>query len=255
MLGFIYSIASYLGFLAVFAYFACFTAGAFVPKTVDVGPRAELGTAIAIDLALVLFFGLQHSLMARSGFKRRLTRVLPASLERSTYVLASSVALGSLLWLWRPLPGVLFHVENSALATSIWVLCALGWAGVPLVSFFIDHFDLFGVKRAFAAFRRRSFASKGFVTPLLYRYVRHPMMTSLLVGLWATPHLTLGHAVLAAGMSAYVVIGVHYEERSLAAELGSDYVRYQATTPKFLPLGAPSARGGTPGSAPLSGVG
>jgi protein-S-isoprenylcysteine O-methyltransferase Ste14 len=255
MLGFVYSLASYLGFLAVFVYFACFTAGAVVPQTVDTGSPGSVGAALAIDLALIVAFGLQHSVMARKGFKRWLTRLVPESLERSTYVLFTSLVLALLIGLWRPLPFVLFHVAQPELAATLWILGALGWLGVPFTSFLIDHFDLFGVKRAFNGFRRRSLAQKGFVTPLLYKYVRHPMMTSVLVGLWATPHFTLGHLVLAAGMSGYIVVGVHFEERSLIAELGSAYVRYQATTPKFLPFGAPEARDQTPTSAPLSGNG
>ncbi len=238
MLGFIYSVASYLAFLGVFVYFAWFSDGIGVPRTVDNAPAAALTAALAINIGLMLVFGLQHSIMARASAKRALTRVVPARLERATYVLASSVALALLMWQWRGVDGVLWHVQSTALAAPLWALNALGWLGVPLCSFMIDHFDLFGLKQALNGFRKVSFERKGFVTPLLYKYVRHPMMTSLLVGLWVTPYMTVGHLLLTLGMTAYVLIGVHFEERALARELGRAYELYQATTPKFLPVGA-----------------
>jgi methanethiol S-methyltransferase len=238
MIGLIYSLCSYVGFLAVFSYFAWFSDGAFVPKHVDSGAPGSVGLALAVNLGLILLFGLQHSIMAREGFKRAIARVVPRHVERATYVLASSAALGLLMWQWRPLGGELWAVHDTAVVTLLWVVNALGWLGVPVVSLMIDHLDLFGVKPAFNAFRRSSFERKGFVMPLLYKYVRHPMMTSLLVALWVTPHMTFGHLLLSVGMSVYVFVGVHFEERSLARELGLSYVGYQASTPKFLPLGA-----------------
>lgn len=240
MLGFIYSVASYIGFLATFVYLTWFSAGVGVPKTVDSGPASSLGVAIVVDLGLVFLFGLQHSFMARAGFKRALTRVVPVHLERATYVLASWLVLVLLMWQWRALPLPLWQVESPSLAAALWVVNAVGWLGVPATSVMIDHFDLFGLKPAFNGWRRATFQRKGFVTPLLYKYVRHPMMTSVLIGLWVTPHMTLGHLLLALGMSAYVVIGVHFEERSLVRELGQPYVDYQISTPKFLPGRAPT---------------
>ncbi|MDB4971682.1 MAG: putative protein-S-isoprenylcysteine methyltransferase [Myxococcaceae bacterium] len=238
MLGLLYSIASYLVFLATFVYLALFSDGVLVAKSVDTGSASDLTAALSLDLCLLLLFGLQHSIMARASFKRALTRVVPVHLERATFVLASSVVLVLLMLLWRPLPGVLWQVESSVGMTTLWTLNAVGWLGVPFCSFMIDHFDLFGVKQTLQHFRRVSLARKGFVTPLLYRYVRHPMMTFFLLGLWATPRMTAGHLLLSAGLSLYIMIGVHFEERALRQELGADYVRYQATTPKFLPVGA-----------------
>jgi protein-S-isoprenylcysteine O-methyltransferase Ste14 len=235
MLGLIYSLACYVGFLAVFTYFGLFSDGVAVPKTVDSGLPDHLGPALLVDLGLMLAFGLQHSVMARAGFKRALTRLIPVPLERATFVLASSAALALLIWQWRPVPIVLWSVENPVAAACLWVVNALGWLGVPATSFMIDHFDLFGVKPTWNRFRRRSLQRTGFVTPLLYRYVRHPMMTSLLIGFWVTPHMTVGHLLLSLGMSVYILVGVHFEERSLVQELGGAYVRYQTSTPRFLP--------------------
>jgi protein-S-isoprenylcysteine O-methyltransferase Ste14 len=236
MLGLLYSIASYGLFLGSFTYFAVFSDGVIVPKTVDSGTPTGIAVAVAINLALILAFGLQHSIMARAGFKRAFTRMIPPALERATYVLASSLVLILVMWQWRPMETVLWRVDNSAAVVVLWSINAIGWLGVPACSFLIDHFDLFGIKQALRAFRRTTVGKTGFVTPLFYKYLRHPMMTSLMVGLWITPHMTAGHALLAAGMTLYIVIGVRFEERSLAKELGTEYERYQATTPKFLPI-------------------
>jgi protein-S-isoprenylcysteine O-methyltransferase Ste14 len=236
MFGFIFSVVSYLGFLAVFTYFAWFSDGVFVPKHVDNGMLGSPGLAVVINMGLVLLFGLQHSIMARDGFKRWFTRVVPPPLERACYVLASSLALGVLIWLWRPLPAVLWNVASPGPAAALWAVNAVGWLGVPVASLMIDHLDLFGVKQAFHAFRRATFERRGFVTPMLYKYVRHPMMSALLLALWVTPHMTVGHLLLSLGMTCYVLIGVHFEERSLTRDLGRKYARYQAVTPKFLPV-------------------
>jgi protein-S-isoprenylcysteine O-methyltransferase Ste14 len=177
--------------------------------------------------------------MARAGFKRAIVRLVPTHVERATYVLVSSLTLALLMWQWRPIDGALWRVENDSAVIVLWLLNAAGWLSAPLCTFMIDHFDLLGIKQTLHHFRRTSMARKGFVTPLLYKYVRHPMMTSILVGLWVTPFMSAGHLLLSLGMTVYVVIGVHFEERALLRELGVDYQRYRATTPRFLPLGAP----------------
>lgn len=252
MFGFIYSLLSYAGFLAVFTYFALFSAGILVPRHVDIGEPADLGLALAVNLALLLMFGLQHSIMARERFKRAWTRLIPPQLERATYVLASSLALGVIMWQWRPLPARIWSVESTPAAALLWSLNALGWLGGTFSTFLIDHFDLFGIKQAFHAFRRSSYQRRGFVTPVLYKYMRHPLMTGLLIGFWVTPHMSVGHLVLSLGMSAYILIGVHFEERSLVRALGADYARYQASTPKFLPWPRSKRLRGDEAGAPVS---
>jgi len=247
MLGLVYAVASYLGFLATFVYLALFSDGVLVPKSVDSGATAGLVSTVAIDVALLLLFGVQHSVMARAGTKRAIVRFIPAHVERATFVLASSVVLVLLMWLWRPLPGLLWHVESPSWAATLWTLNAVGWLGVPLCSLMIDHFDLFGVKQPIHRLLRVAPPRKGFVTPLLYKYVRHPMMSALLIAFWATPRMSAGHMLLSLGMSLYIVVGVHFEERALQRELGGAYVRYQASTPKFVPLAAP--RGNQTGGA------
>lgn len=243
MLGLVYSAVSYLVFLAVFVYFALFSDGVLVPKSVDSGTTTQLGLALTINVALMLVWGFQHSVMARPRFKAWLTRWVPVHLERTTYVMFSNLALGLLIWQWQPLHLELWHVESRALAAPLWTVNALGWLGVPVSSFMIDHFNLFGLKQAWAGFRRRSLgAQKGFVTPLFYKYVRHPMMTSILVAFWVTPHMTVGHLMLSLGMSVYIMIGVHFEEQALLRELGQAYRLYQTATPQFLPTGGPKPR-------------
>ena len=215
--------------------FGLFTDGVVLPKNVDSGQAAALGSALAIDLALLLLFGLQHSVMARPAFKRWLTRFIPEPLERSTFVFVSALTLGGLMLAWQPLGGSVWRVESRPLAIALWTINALGWVGVPLVSHLIDHFDLFGLKQSFMGWRKQSYTKVGFVLPSLYRYVRHPMMTSFLLAFWVTPSMTVSHFVLALGMTLYIYIGVHFEERSLRRELGEAYGRYQDTTPKFVP--------------------
>jgi len=249
MLGLIYSLVSYAGFLGVFSYFALFCDGILVPRHVDTGEPSGLALALAVNLALLLVFGLQHSIMAREGFKRAWTRLIPQHLERATYVLASSLALALLVWQWRPLPAPVWSVEWGPAVALLWCVNALGWLGGTFSTFLIDHLDLFGVKQAFHAFQRSSYQRQGFVTPLMYKYLRHPLMTGLLVGFWVTPHMSLGHLLLSLGMSAYILIGVHFEERSLVRALGADYIRYQASTPRFLPLPRPKRRADAAGPA------
>ncbi|MDH5674937.1 MAG: NnrU family protein [Myxococcales bacterium] len=235
MFGFIYGILSYLVFLGVYLGLALFSDGLLLPKTVDSGEPGSFGLALAINVGLLLVWGLQHSVMARQSFKDRLTRVLPAHLERSTYMLVSSAALLLLMVAWQPMAGVVWHVESTPLASALWALGALGWVVVPVASLMIDHFDLFGLKQTFMHWRKRSYDAPSFRAPWLYRYMRHPMMCAFFVAFWATPHMSVSHLVLSLGMSLYIYIGVHFEERSLVRQLGQAYVDYQARTPKFLP--------------------
>ncbi len=248
MFGVIFSLVAYVGFLVVYAGFAFFTDGVFLPKTVDTGEPAGVAFALAVNIALMLAWGVQHSVMARQGFKDRLTKLVPKHLERSTYVFVSWVALAGVMLLWQPMAGVVWQVESHTLVVTLWGINALGWVGVPVASFMIDHFDVFGLKQPFMHWRKRSYQKTGFVMPWLYRYIRHPMMAAFFVAFWATPYMTVSHLVLTVGMSVYIYVGVHFEERSLARELGRAYEEYQAETPKFVP-GLGSTHPKTPSTA------
>lgn len=241
---FLYSVLGYGAFLVVFLYLVAFLGNFVVPRTVDVGPSADWAVALATDLLLIALFGVQHSVMARPTFKRWITRAIPAAVERSTFVWASSVVLALLLWQWRPLPATVWRAEGGV-EMLLWGVLALGWATVLLSTFLIDHFDLFGLKQAWLHLRARALTPPRFRTTLLYRVVRHPIMLGFLLAFWATPHMTVGHLVFAVGMTLYILVGVRYEERDLVRYLGQEYIDYRRRTPALLP-GLPGATSDLP---------
>lgn len=240
----LYSVAAYAVFFGVFLYLIAFVANILVPRSIDLGPAASPLAAALGNLALIALFGLQHSVMARPAFKRWVTRAVPPALERSTFVLATSLVLLLLFWLWRPLPATVWRAQGG-LATALLAVSALGWGIVLLSTFLINHFDLFGLRQAWLHFVRRPLTPLPFRTTLLYRLVRHPIMLGFLIAFWFTPHMTVGHLLFAAAMTAYILIGVRHEERDLVQALGPDYVAYRRNTPAFVP-GLPGARDDLP---------
>jgi protein-S-isoprenylcysteine O-methyltransferase Ste14 len=231
-----YGGAAYLGFLGIFAYFVGFLTNGVVPRTVDDAVFANSrAIAIAIDVALVSVFALQHTIMARPAFKERWTRLVPQAIERSTFVWAANLSLALLFWQWRSLPEVMWHVDIEALRAAMWGLFGVGIGIILISSFLIDHFELFGLRQVFEHWRGERGTSAGFRTPLLYRFVRHPMMVGVAIFLWATPTMTLGHLVFAASMTTYLILGVQIEERDLVRLLGDDYVAYQDKVPQLVP--------------------
>ena len=241
---FLYSLGAYGLFLGVFLYLVAFVGNLFVPRSIDVGPAADPLRAFAIDLGLIALFGLQHSVMARPAFKRWVTQWLPAPVERSTFVLAGSLVLALLFWQWRPIPAILWHAEGGV-AWLLWSVFALGWATVLLSTFLINHFDLFGLRQSWMNLRGRPLKPLVFRTTLLYRLVRHPIMLGFLLAFWFTPSMSAGHLLFAIGMTGYILVGVHCEERDLVRSLGQDYVDYRRTTPAFVP-GLPGASADLP---------
>jgi protein-S-isoprenylcysteine O-methyltransferase Ste14 len=236
-----YGLLAYASFHACFLYLILFLNDALVPVTLDSGPPRPLGIALALDAALVGLFALQHTVMARGSFKRTWTRIVPAPIERSSYVFATVAVLAVLMWAWAPIPGALWHVEASAPRVALWVLQGAGWLTLVASTFLMDHWGLFGVRQVLAHHRGVPLPEKEFRTPLLYRFVRHPMMVGLLVAFWATPDMTASRLVFAALFSAYVWVGIRIEERDLVATLGDDYRRYQQRVPRLLP-GVPGLR-------------
>jgi len=229
-----YALVAYVAFLGTFAAFVLAATGllpAIVPA-VDGPPRQGAGPALAIDLVLVLAFGVQHSVMAREGFKRRLTRIVPEHIERSTFVLVSALCTAAIAFWWAPIAGDVWAVHGgTGLAFAVHGFALAGFGLVVVASFAFDHFGLFGLKQG---------GRPAFRTPALYRVVRHPMMLGVLVGVWAAPHMTSGHVVFAASLTAYILVGVHFEERSLLRELGESYARYRTEVPMLLPWPRPS---------------
>jgi protein-S-isoprenylcysteine O-methyltransferase Ste14 len=237
ILSFAYGIASYFYFFAVFLYFIFFVGDLFVPASVSSEPSAESAGSLLWDALLLAFFGATHSLMARPGYKAWLKSFLPEHLERSTYVLASSVVLALVMWLWQPHNVVLWQIDVFAGQIVIYAVFFAGWAAILLATFQTDHFDLFGLRQVYFHFVGRPYAPVPFKTVGFYKYIRHPMMTGIVVAFWATPYMTVGHLLFAAVFTLYVLIGVELEEKGLQQHLGSDYESYRQRTPKYLPFG------------------
>lgn len=236
LFAFLYGVAAYTAGLAALLYLIGFSGNLLVPKSVDIGPDAPWAVALSIDVVLVVLFGVQHSVMARRDFKRWWTRVVPAAVERSTYLLATCVVLALLFWLWVPVATpVVWRVEGTAGVTLLWSLFGLGWLLVLVSTFLINHFELFGLQQVFARLKGRAVPATSFETPLLYRYVRHPLYAGLLLSLWAIPVMTAGRLLFAIALSAYILIGIGFEERDLVQQFGERYRRYRAEVGMLLP--------------------
>lgn len=233
---FLYGLAAYGACLAALLYLIGFSGDVLVPRSVDSGRVAPLAEALWIDALLLSLFAVQHSVMARSGFKRWWTRIVPQALERSTYVLAASLALALFFWQWRPIASpIVWRIGDAAVAQLLWAIFWLGWGLVLLSTFLINHFELFGLHQVFARLTGRRMPAPEFKTPLLYRYVRHPLYLGILLTLWSVPFMTAGHLLFSAGMSGYILIGIWFEERDLIAQFGERYRRYAADVGMLLP--------------------
>jgi protein-S-isoprenylcysteine O-methyltransferase Ste14 len=233
---FLYSVGAYLLSLAAFTYLMLFISPwDILPSHVDRVTQPSLVMALLVDLLLVALFGLQHSIMARSHFKNWLTRFVPQAAERSSYVLMSGLGIALLVIFWQTPPGMVWQVQQPWLWVLLSTLFVIGWSIAVLASFIINHFELFGLQQAWRSMRGRAQASNVFTERSLYRIVRHPIQAGTLIGLWATPVMSLSHVILAAAMSAYIFIGLYYEEKDLADNLGADYRDYQQRIPKLFP--------------------
>lgn len=224
----LYGLVAYLIFFATFLYLIAFTGNLpFAPTTVDTGPLTGAGAALIVDLILIALFGIQHSVMARQGFKRGWTRIVPEPVERSTYLVFTCLVLIAMFVFWRPIPAAVWTVTNPIGAGLLWAVFALGWAIVLVSTLLLNHFELFGLKQVWQYWRGQGAAAPQFRTPLFYRLVRHPLYSGFFLAFWATPAMTAGHIVLALGMSAYMLIAIRYEERDLTALFGVEYDSYR----------------------------
>jgi protein-S-isoprenylcysteine O-methyltransferase Ste14 len=233
MVAILYGVFAYLTFLGTFLYAMGFVANVGVPKSIDSGPVGPVALAFLIDLALLTGFAIQHSIMARQGFKRWVTSVIPRETERSTYVLASCACLILLFWQWRPLPSVLWDVPDPQYRMFVHGVSAVGWLMVLSSSFLINHFDLFGLRQVWL---KGSYEPVPFAAPFLYRVVRHPLMLGFLIAFWAAPTMTVGHLVFSAACTGYICVGVLLEERDLMTFHGERYRLYKEQVPMLLPL-------------------
>lgn len=229
-------VAIYAVFFATFLYAVGFVGDLLVPKTIDSGATGAVASTIAIDLALMTVFALQHSVMARPAFKRAWTKVVPQALERSVYVLLASLALMLLFWQWRPLPAMMWAAPSGAARWVIWALFWIGWATVLLSTFLINHFDLFGLKQVWEYRRAGVTPPPEFRTPLFYRVVRHPLYLGFVVAFWAAPTMTMGRLLFAAATTAYILVAIQLEERDLTAVFGDRYRDYRRRVSMLLPL-------------------
>jgi protein-S-isoprenylcysteine O-methyltransferase Ste14 len=236
---FIYGLVCYLVFFATFLYAIGFVGDLIVSKTIDSGAEGPLASALLVNACLLGIFAVQHSLMARQWFKRAWTRIVPEPVERSTYVLFSSLALLLLFWQWRPMGGVVWSVENQAGARAIYGLYFFGWALLLLSTFLIDHFDLFGLRQVWRHLLGREQSPLSFRTPGLYRAVRHPIYLGWLIIFWATPRMTAAHLVFALATAAYIFLAIQFEEQDLIRLYGDVYRRYREQVPMIFPLRFP----------------
>ena len=234
-----YSVACYLIGVTALVYLILFIVDLWVPVSINrgVGLAPDLGIVAALlwNIGVVLVWGLQHTIMARPAFKRVWTKVVPVPIERSTYLVCVAIATALLVLYWIPMPTVLWDTSGTVLYPLLMSVYFLGWCLVLFSTFLINHFHLFGLQQAFLFMRRYQSKQETFRTPLLYKLVRHPMMSGVLIALWAVPNLTVGRLVFNVLMTTYVFIGLYFEERTLTAELGEEYERYMQTTPSVIP--------------------
>lgn len=230
------SLACYAAFFAAFLYLVGFVGGFDVmPTHVNKGLSASPGLAAAIDVGLIALFGLQHSIMARQGFKRDWTKVIPAPIERSVYCFATVLALTALFVFWHPIAGSVWSIESEFGRTAMWALFWAGWGILFVSTWLLNHFELFGLQQAWHHLRGIERAPIAMRTPLFYKFVRHPLYTGFLIAFWATPEMTYGHLLMAVGFTIYILIGIAHEERDLVDQFGEEYIVYRRSVGTFFP--------------------
>jgi protein-S-isoprenylcysteine O-methyltransferase Ste14 len=234
-IAFLYGLVAYIAFVVTILYAIGFVTGFVVPKTLDTGPESPATEAIIVNLLLMALFAVQHSVMARRQFKQWWAQYVPKPVERSTYVLFSSLCLMLLFWQWRPIPAIVWQVDDPNVAVTIATVSLIGWVIVFMSTFMINHFELFGLHQVTNNLAGREMPRPHFRTPLFYKFVRHPIYLGFIIAFWAEPVMTVGHLLFAAVTTAYIFVGISLEERDLIEIFGGEYLRYRKRVSMLLP--------------------
>ncbi len=233
----VYGLVCYTVFLGSFLYAIGFVSNFIVPKSIDCCPGAALPVSLIVDLVLLSLFAVQHSVMARPGFKAIWTRIVPRSVERSTYVLISSLLLALIFWKWQAIPATVWQVASPSLTAFLWVLFAVGWLILLLSTFMINHFDLFGLRQVYLRMRGLDYTPLHFTQRAFYKFVRHPIMLGFVIAFWSAPRMSVGHLVFSIATTGYILIGTTLEERDLMKFHAAEYGAYRARVPMLFPTG------------------
>lgn len=236
ILALIYGLLAYAFFLGTFLYAIGFVGNVGVSKSIDSGPVSSIPTAVALDVLLLGLFAVQHSVMARQGFKRQWTRLVPEPVERSTYVVAASLVLALLLWQWRPMPEVVWNLTGTTAEPVLNLLFWIGWGILLTSTFLLNHFELFGLTQVWNYFRDREVQRPTFKTPSLYRVVRHPLYLGFVIAFWSTPRMSVGHLMFSIATTGYILLGIYFEERDMIANFGQTYRDYRRRVPMLIPF-------------------
>ncbi len=232
----LYGIICYIAFFGTILYAIGFVGNLVVPKTIDSEPQVSLIQAILINAALLLLFAMQHSIMARPAFKQWWTRIIPTALERSSFVLLSSLCLMLLMWQWQPIGGVVWSIDNSFAKTILFILYLTGWGLVFVSTFLINHFDLFGLRQVWLYFTGKPYTALPFRLPALYKLVRHPLYLGFIIAFWSTPLMTIAHLLFAILTTGYILTAIQFEERDLLTHFGDKYREYKKWAPMLIPF-------------------
>ena len=236
VLFFIYGVISYLVFFVTFLYAVGFVGNLVVPKTIDSGFQGGTGSVLIVNILLLALFALQHSIMARRSFKKWWAKIVPVEIERSTYVLFSSIVLILMFYFWRPVTDVIWNFQSTALTNILLALFFFGWFFVLTGTFLINHFNLFGLQQVYRALKKQEQQYPKFVTPFYYKFVRHPLMLGFIIAFWAAPVMTAGHLLFAIATTGYILIAIQLEERDLVSYHGEAYKRYQREVSQIIPM-------------------